>query len=117
MDAVELPQEVNERLFELLEISRSTGKVRKGTNEVTKALEKGEVQLVVVAADVQPAEVIMHLPLLAKEKKIPVVQVKSKEELGVATGLAVPTASVAVADPGDAKALLAEITKKIKELA
>jgi large subunit ribosomal protein L7Ae len=116
MDILELPKDLNEKLYELLEISRSTGKIRRGTNEVTKSLERGEAKLVVVAGDVQPAEVVMHLPLLAKEKKIPVVKVSSKDELGVATGIAIPTASAAVVDAGDAKQLLAELTKKIGEM-
>ncbi len=116
MDVVELPSELNEKLYELIEVSRATGKIRKGTNEVTKSLERGEAKLVIVAADVQPPEVIMHLPLLAKEKGIPVVKVKSKEELGVAAGLSVPTASAAITDPGEAKQMLVELSEKIKEL-
>ncbi|MBW2988062.1 50S ribosomal protein L7Ae [Candidatus Woesearchaeota archaeon] len=116
MEVVELPDDLNEKLFEMLEVAKGTGKVRKGTNEVTKALERGEAKLVVIAADVQPPEVIMHLPLLAKEKKVPIVKVKSKEELGVATGITVPTASAAVVEPGDAKQALAELVKKIEEM-
>jgi len=113
MDAVELPQEVNEKLYELLEIAKTSGKVRRGTNEVTKALERGEAKLVVIAGDVTPPEVIMHIPILSKEKKVPCAKVKSKEELGVAIGIMVPTASVCVVDPGKAKALLGELSKKI----
>ncbi len=115
MDIIELPKDLNEKLFEVLEISRSSGKIRRGTNEVTKSLERNEAKLVVVAGDVTPAEVIMHLPLLCKEKKIPIVKVSSKDELGVATGIAIPTASAAVVDAGQAKALLAEVSKKILE--
>ena len=117
MDGLELPQDLNEKLFEVLEVAKGTGKIRRGTNEVTKSLERGEAKLVVVAADCQPPEVIMHLPLLAKEKNVPVVKVKSKEELGVATGITIPTASAALVEAGDAKAAFADLIKKINELA
>jgi large subunit ribosomal protein L7Ae len=116
MKPVELPQELTEKLFEVIEIARTSGKVKKGTNEVTKALEKGTAKIAVTASDVQPQEVIMHLPLIGKEKGIPVVAVSSRQELGASAGLTVPTASVAVTDAGDAKKQLDELAKKIKAL-
>jgi len=94
--------------YEIVEIARKSGKIKKGTNEVTKFLERGEAKVVVYAADVNPREIVMHLPLLAKEKNIPCIEVPSKEELGAAAGLTKPTAAVAVIDLGDAKNLLKE---------
>ncbi len=116
MKAIEMPQDLNEKVFEIIELSRASGKLRKGTNEVTKALEKGIAKLVVVASDVQPPEVVMHLPLLGKEKNVPVVAVKSKQELGAAAGLTVGTASVAIVDAGNAKKQFEDLLKKIKDL-
>jgi large subunit ribosomal protein L7Ae len=92
------------KVLEAIEIARTTGKIRKGSNEATKALEKGEAKLVVYAADVSPKEVVMHLPLLAKEKNVPCVEISKKEDLGAAAGLPVSTAAVAVVKEGDAKA-------------
>ena len=98
----------NDKGYELVEIARKSGKIKKGTNEVTKLLERGTAKAVVYASDVNPKEIIMHLPLIAKEKGIPCFEVSSKEELGAAAGLTKPTAAVAIVDAGDAKALLKE---------
>lgn len=92
------------KVLELVEIARTTGKIRKGSNETTKAIEKGQAKLVVYAADVTPKEVIMHLPLLCKEKNVPCIEIAKKEDLGAAAGLPVATAAVAVVKEGEAKA-------------
>jgi len=109
MSGTEIAKEVMEKVYEAIEVSRSTGKHKKGTNEVTKALERGTAKLVAVASDVSPPEIVMHLPLLAKEKGIPCVQVGGKEELGAAAGLSVATTSVAIIQEGEAKKLIKEI--------
>jgi large subunit ribosomal protein L7Ae len=98
-----------ELALQAVEVARNSGKIRKGTNEVTKALEKGIAKLVVFAKDTQPAEIVMHLPVLAKEKNVPCVQVESREELGAAAGLTVPTSSVVVVQEGEAKKIIAQI--------
>ncbi len=108
-----MASELDEKVFESVEIARTTGKIKKGTNEVTKAIERGTAKLVVVAKDVNPPEVVMHLPLLSKEKDIPCVQVGSQEELGAAAGLAVSSGSVAIVDEGDAKKLVKEIAAQL----
>ena len=95
-----------EKLLEIIETARTTGKIQKGSNEATKAIEKGEAKIVVAATDVSPKEIIMHLPLLCKDKNVKYFEVPSKEELGAAAGLEVGTAAVAVTKEGDSKALI-----------
>jgi len=90
-------------ILELVEISRETGKIRKGINEATKAVERGIAKAIVVAEDVDPPEIIMHLTPLCDEKKIPLFKVPSRNELGRAAGLDVSTAAVAIMELGDAK--------------
>ena len=97
------------KVLEAVEIARKTGKIKKGTNEVTKAIERGVAKLVVVAKDVSPPEITMHIPLLAKEKGVLCLEVPSKEELGAAVGISVPTVSVAIVEEGDAKKLVKEL--------
>jgi len=92
-----------EQIYTIVEVAKATGKVKKGVNEATKALEKGIAKAVIVASDANPKEIIMHLPVLGKEKEIPVVEVPSKEELGAAAGLPVSTVAIAILDAGDAK--------------
>lgn len=101
-----------EKVYELVEVSKNTGKIRKGSNEVTKALEKGKAKAIVIAKDVSPPEITMHLPILAKEKSIPSFEVPSKDELGVAAGLKKSTAAVAIVQEGDAKKTLQELSKE-----
>ena len=105
---------LSNRALEAVEIARTTGKLKKGTNEVTKAIERGTAKLVLVAKDVSPPEVTMHLPLLGKEKGVPVIEVPSKEELGAAAGLTVPAVSVAVVQEGEAKVIIKEINEELK---
>ena len=94
------------KVLEAVEIARTTGKISKGANEATKAIEKGNAKLVAYAADVSPKEIVMHLALLCKEKDIPCFEISKKEDLGAAAGLPVSTAAVAVVKEGDAKAAI-----------
>lgn len=107
-------KDLAERALQAVEQARSTGKIKKGTNEVTKAVERGVAKLVVIAKDVNPPEILMHLPLLAKEKSIPLVQIEKKEELGAAAGLSVATSAVAIIVEGDAKNSVKEIAEELK---
>jgi len=92
-----------EKALEAVELARKTGKIRKGTNETTNAIERGKAKLVVVAQDISPAEIVMHLPVLCKEKDVKIVQVEKKEDLGAAAGMSVGTAAVAIVKEGEAK--------------
>ncbi|MDP7179678.1 MAG: 50S ribosomal protein L7Ae [Candidatus Woesearchaeota archaeon] len=103
-------KEIIDNVLEAIELAKTTGKLRKGTNETTKALEKGTAKLVVTAKDISPPEIVMHIPLLAEEKEIPCVQIPNKEDLGAAAGIDVGTASVAIVQEGEAKDLI----KKVK---
>lgn len=111
----EVSKEVAEKSLEAIEMAKATGKIRKGTNEATKALERGTAKLVVVAKDVSPPEIVMHIPLLAKEKGVPCVKVNSKEELGAAAGLDVSTSAIAIIEAGEAKNLIKEVASSISE--
>ncbi len=109
----ETPKEVSEATYEVLRQASRTGKVRKGTNETTKAVERGLAKLVVIAEDVQPPEVVAHLPMLCDERKIPFVFVPSKEQIGPAIGIDVPTAAAAVLDSGEGQQILDQVTQEI----
>ena len=110
----EVNKELIDKAYEAVEIAKKTGKIRKGTNECTKAVERGLAKLVLVAGDVNPIEVVMHLDPLCKEKNVPFVKVPSKEELGAAAGLNVGTSSVAIIKEGDSKDVINDISKKLK---
>ena len=90
-------------IYDFVEKAAKTGKVDKGVNEVTKAVERGVAKLVVVASDIDPKELTQHLPILSKEKGIKFVVADSKEKLGISVGINRPTAAVAVLETGEAK--------------
>ncbi len=96
-------------VYSIVEKAKRTGKVEKGTNEVTKAIERGTAKLVVYATDVEPKEIVQHIPLLCKEKKILCKEVDNKQKLGIAVGLSVATSSVAIIEPGDAQRDIANL--------
>jgi large subunit ribosomal protein L7Ae len=112
----ETPRDLQEKAFQVVEGARDTGSLRRGTNEVTKLVERGQAKLVVIAEDVQPEEVVAHIPLLCEEKGVPYVYVSAKQDLGNSSGLKVPTAAVAVLDPGRAKPVNDELVAKVSEL-
>ena len=112
----ETPADLADRALDALEVARDTGTVKKGTNETTKAVERGNAELVFVAEDVQPEEIVMHLPELAAEKDVPYVFVGEQDEIGHAAGLEVGSAAAAITDPGDATEDVQDIASKVEEL-
>ena len=111
----ETPKELQEKMLSAVEISKETGKVRKGTNEVTKTIERGDAKFVVIAEDVNPPEIVAHLPLLCEEKGIPYGYVATKEELGKRVGIK-SAASVSILDFGKAADSFKEIIEQIKAI-
>ncbi len=111
----EISKEVADKVYEAIEVAKATGRIKKGSNEVTKSIEKGTAKLVAIAKNVNPPEITMHIPLLSKEKDVLCVEVPSKEELGAAAGISVGTASIAIIEEGEAKNTVKDIIKKLKE--
>ena len=91
-------------VYSLIERARRTGKIEKGTNEVTKAIERATAKFVAYASDVEPKEIVQHISVLCKEKKIPCQEVDSKQKLGIAAGLPVSASSIAIIEPGETEA-------------
>ncbi len=113
---VDIPVELKQEALKILEKARDTGKTRKGTNETTKAIERNQAKFVLIADDVQPPEIVAHLPLLCEEKNIPYVVCGSKKDIGKALGLEVQSSSAGILNPGSAKEALAALAKKLTAL-
>merc|ERR1719218_551818 len=79
--------------------------LKKGANEATKTLNRGIAELIVMAADAEPLEILLHLPLLCEDKNVSYVFVRSKQALGRACGVTLPViaASVTVNDSSQLK--------------
>ncbi|MHA1310903.1 MAG: 50S ribosomal protein L7Ae [Candidatus Helarchaeota archaeon] len=106
-------EELENMALEVLDIAVDTGKIKRGINETTKAIERGIAKLVYFAGDVTPPEIIMHLPPLCSEKKTPFIMISDKKKLGKRAGIEVPTSSVAIIDPGDGVKILKDLIFKL----
>ncbi|KXB07770.1 50S ribosomal protein L7 [candidate division MSBL1 archaeon SCGC-AAA382A20] len=112
----EVSRGLPDRIFEIVEAARDTDKVKKGTNETIKAIERNNAKLVVMAEDVDPPEILAYVPPLCEEKDVPYGYVSDKIELGYAAGIDVQAASVAFIDPGEAKDELRSVIDELEEI-
>ncbi|MBI4095616.1 MAG: 50S ribosomal protein L7ae [DPANN group archaeon] len=112
----EIPKELSDQILKLVEDARSGGKIRKGTNEATKSVERNEAKFVVIAADVNPLEIIQHIPMLCDEKKIPYAFVPAKADLGAAAGLPVGTSAIAIVSAGEGAKRMSQIAEQLEVL-
>ena len=86
--AFETPKDVQDSVYELVKlVANDNGRLKKGSNEVTKAAERGTAQMVVMAENVNPAELLAHVPLICKEKNIPFIYVEDQAYLAEAAGM------------------------------
>ncbi|MDD1708199.1 MAG: 50S ribosomal protein L7Ae [Methanoregulaceae archaeon] len=112
----QVSEEIQNKALEALEIARDTGKIKKGANEATKAIERSLATLVLIGADVEPEEIVMHLGPLCEEKKIPFVFINKQNDIGAASGLEVGSTAAAIVKPGKAKDLIDEVAKQISDM-
>ncbi|XP_076902693.1 uncharacterized protein LOC143557526 [Bidens hawaiensis] len=83
-------------ILDLVQQAANYKQLKKGANEATKTLNRGISEFIVMAADAEPLEIILHLPLLAEDKNVPYVFVPSKQALGRACGVTRPVISCSV---------------------
>ncbi|HKO40920.1 MAG TPA: 50S ribosomal protein L7Ae [Nitrososphaeraceae archaeon] len=110
----EVPKDLVNAIYEALRIAKDSGKIRKGTNETTKAVERGVSKLAIIAEDVEPPEVVAHLPIICEERNAAYVFVPSKQELGEAMGISVGSAAASIIDAGESQHILDEIVNSTK---
>ena len=112
----ETPKDLVNAIYEAVRLAKQSGTVRKGTNETTKAIERGISKLVVIAEDVEPPEVVAHLPILCDERTSKYVFVPSKKELGNALGIEVGSAAATIIDAGESQQILDQITSTVDNI-
>ncbi len=112
----ETPEDLQRKSLEALDMARTTGSIKKGTNETTKIVERGMAKLVLIGEDVNPEEIVMHLPPLCEEKSTPYLYVKTQKDLGSACGINKGCASAAIVDPGKAGEVIAGIIAELEKL-
>ena len=97
--AFETPKDIQEQVYELVEAigKDGRGKIKKGANEVTKAAERGIASMIVMAENVNPGELLAHVPMICKEKGIPFIYVEDQGYLADSAGMTAGTRTAAVA--------------------
>ncbi|HKZ61620.1 MAG TPA: 50S ribosomal protein L7Ae [Nitrososphaera sp.] len=112
----EISKDLVNAVYEAVRVAKQSGKVRKGTNETTKAIERGISKLVVIAEDVEPPEVVAHLPILCEERNVPFIFVPSKQQLGMSIGIDVGSAAATIIDAGEAQHIVEQVITSISSL-
>ena len=112
----QVPADLVSPIYEAVRVAHQSGKVKKGTNEVTKAIERGISKLVIIAEDVEPPEVVAHLPILCEEHGIPYGFVPSRQDLGKSLGIDVTSAAAAILDSGDAQHIVDQIVASLSQI-
>merc|ERR1712078_344409 len=93
--------------------------VKFGINHITKLCEQKKAQLVVIAHDVDPIELVMWLPAVCRKMDIPYCIVKSKSRLGALvhkkTATAIALTSVRQEDRHEFSQLVTAIRQQYNE--
>ncbi|KAF7248518.1 NHP2-like protein 1 [Varanus komodoensis] len=105
-------------LLDLVQQSCNYKQLRKGANEATKTLNRGIAEFIVMAADAEPLEIILHLPLLCEDKNVPYVFVRSKQALGRACGVSRPViaCSITIKEGSQLKPQIQSVQQAIERL-
>ena len=125
---------LSQKLLDLIQQAMNYHQLRKGANEgllsslkqqlptnffsATKTLNRGLAELIVLAADADPLEIILHLPLLCEDKNVPYVFVKSKAALGRACGVTRPVVACSVTsnEGSQLKPVIAKLKQETEKL-
>jgi len=112
------PALLNNQILELINQATQYKQLKKGANEATKTLNRGIAELIVLTADTEPLEILLHLPLLCEEKNVPYVFVESKAALGRACNVSRPViaASVTTSEHRELQSQLETIKRAIDQI-
>ena len=112
----ETPKDLVNAVYEAVRVAKQSGSVRKGTNETTKAIERGIGKLVVIAEDVQPPEVVAHIPIICEERNTPYIFVPSKQQLGESLGIEVGSAAATIIDAGEGQHIVDQVVGTLSSI-
>jgi len=110
--------DLNNQILELVNQATQYKQLKKGANEATKTLNRGIAELIILTADTEPLEILLHLPLLCEEKNVPYVFVESKAALGRACNVSRPViaASVTTSEHRELQSQLGTIKRAIDQI-
>merc|ERR1712216_871441 len=88
--------------------------VKFGINHITYLVEQGKAQLVCIAHDVDPVELVIWLPALCKQMNVPYCIVKGKARLGAVVHKKTATALALTAIKNEDKMEFSKLVEAIK---
>ncbi|KAL0271242.1 UNVERIFIED_CONTAM: hypothetical protein PYX00_008397 [Menopon gallinae] len=111
-------KQLNSSILQLVQQAFNYNQLKRGANEATKTLNRGMAEFIVMAADAEPLEILLHLPILCEDKNVPYVFVTSKQALGRACGVSRPVSacSVTVNEGSQLKPQIQAIQQEIEKL-
>jgi len=104
------PEQLTRTILDLVQQASNFKQLKKGANEATKSLNRGIAELIVLAGDTNPIEILLHLPLLCEDKNVPYIFVPSKAALGRAAGVSRNVIAVSIF-AGDSNQLRSQIDR------
>ena len=112
------PSDLSNAILELVQQSANYKQLKRGANESTKSLNRGQACIIIMAADTEPLEILMHIPLLCEDKNVQYVFVPSKMSLGRACGVtrSVICCSIVHEDNSNLESQIKKIQAKIEKL-
>ncbi|WRT68681.1 ribonucleoprotein-associated protein [Kwoniella shivajii] len=110
--------QLTNQILDLIQQAQHYKQLKKGANEATKTLNRGICEFIVMTADVEPIEIVLHLPLLCEDKNVPYVFLPSKTALGRACGVSRPViaASVTTNEARELNAQIIAVKNEIEKL-
>ncbi|KAJ3212148.1 snoRNA-binding protein [Clydaea vesicula] len=111
-------KKLTKKVLKTIKKASKQKQIKRGVKEVVKGLRKGSKGVVFIAGDINPIDVITHVPVLCEESDVPYVYVPSKEDLGLAGSTKRPTSVIMVVEKKDVdyKESYDEIMKEVEEL-
>jgi len=105
-------------ILDLVQQAGQYKQLKKGANEATKTLNRGVAEFIILTADTEPLEILLHLPLLCEEKNVPYVFIPSKAALGRACNVSRPViaASVTTSEARELQSQIRNIKVAIEKL-
>jgi U4/U6 small nuclear ribonucleoprotein SNU13 len=75
------------KLLDLVHQALFYKQLKKGANETLKCLGRSQAELVVLAGDTDPLDLLLNIPAMCEERNVPFVFVSSSAALGRACGI------------------------------
>lgn len=106
------------KILNLIQQANNYQQLRRGANEATKTLNRNQSELIILAADAEPLEIVLHLPLLCEDKNVPYVFVRSKQALGRACGVqrCIVACSIVSSENSQLKSQISGLHQEVEKL-